>query len=575
MATIKENTNEANPKPAQASAKSSPVVFYTIAFLAIVAICLALVTFDTTRKMVLPELIWLPVIIGVGFGLRSWQTEVNDKRPNREQLSAYTVILCFVFWLLISTSLYAMSRTMWLASESVSAMFVGVIWGLAAAASGGIIGFLFGVSRAVYVPPANAGQEGAAAPAQQTVRMTNLEQISSFLTTIITGGTVFQAHKLGSYVQSLGVYFQNISSALAIPGTDAMQSDWLQVLGSASAVYFAIAGFLSVYMLTKLFLAPAIEQAEQIMGIREESSKPLDDALQSEMSIDDLALFSDTPRLPGDEATAFAKKVVGTSMDKLRDWREFRIYGKSLLVLGKAREAVTAFRKGSMICPDDAETHLCLAVAIQKAECQQERETLAKLPDSIRRSILTELEAARDGLNRRSDSGLRKNIYKSLTFTYLYLQPADGFLKCLAAAREYLSLPNVLSSAGVFLNVACAYGQALCWAKNAPEWNVASADLQIPREGLAAVPTAKESLTEWLKREAIFYIQKALARKPGFVTAIRSLSGLDAGATDDGDLVPLKDEIKQLLEKLDLQTTTGSSSSSSSSESSESSSSSI
>jgi hypothetical protein len=58
---------------------------------------------------------------------------------------------------------------------------------------------------------------------------------------------------------------------------------------------------------------------------------------------------------------------------------------------------------------------------------------------------------------------VRKNIYKSLTFYWLYREPPEGFTEAIHYGEEYVHNPRLLPSGGIWVNLASAYSQKASW----------------------------------------------------------------------------------------------------------------
>ena len=128
--------------------------------------------------------------------------------------------------------------------------------------AGGLLGFLFGIPRALLPgqgePAANnapeaagAGDAGRRTPTAFQVN-TNLEQISDWLTKIIVGLGLINLDKFPQYFRNLGAYFGMIFGDLPVRDSVAL----------ALILLFSICGFLLGYLLTRLFLAGAFRRAE-------------------------------------------------------------------------------------------------------------------------------------------------------------------------------------------------------------------------------------------------------------------------------------------------------------------------
>lgn len=113
---------------------------------------------------------------------------------------------------------------------------------------GSLLGFLFGIPRTVQGDPAQGRSDGAAQPASLQSTNTNLEQISDWLTKILVGVGLTQLQNLRGELAAMGAYFAIASSPSVT---------------LALILNFTIIGFLSGYLLTRLFLTGAFQAVER------------------------------------------------------------------------------------------------------------------------------------------------------------------------------------------------------------------------------------------------------------------------------------------------------------------------
>ena len=132
---------------------------------------------------------------------------------------------------------------------------------LASLASGVAIGFLFAIPKTKQAgAPIHTAIGGPGSPDtpddyRQFVN-TNLEDISDWLTKIIVGITLIE-------IRTILEYFHKAADVFAAGlGNDEPTANL--ALAEAVMVYFAILGFLSSYLLTRLFLAPGLRIADQV-----------------------------------------------------------------------------------------------------------------------------------------------------------------------------------------------------------------------------------------------------------------------------------------------------------------------
>lgn len=120
-------------------------------------------------------------------------------------------------------------------------------------ALGAFIGFLFGMPRLKAVP-ARDGE-----PESKVESNTNLEQVSDWLTKILIGVGLTQLTQLPGEIQDMAEY---IAPAVG-PATC-----WASAVIIALLIYFAIAGFVWGYLVTKLVLEPELARRPDPVVVR-------------------------------------------------------------------------------------------------------------------------------------------------------------------------------------------------------------------------------------------------------------------------------------------------------------------
>lgn len=164
-----------------------------------------------------------------------------------------------------------------------------------ASAVGTLIGFLFGIPRTLQDEKLLASDGSS-----QSVN-TNLEQISDWLTKILVGVALTQLHSLRGELTQLANYF-------AIAGAPSVTL--------AIVLNFGIAGFFSGYLLTRLFLAGAFEEAQRSLRAQATKAAKLQEAGHFEAALNEYeaALQQITPRTPKDEQLHVYEGVVFNSL---------------------------------------------------------------------------------------------------------------------------------------------------------------------------------------------------------------------------------------------------------------------
>jgi hypothetical protein len=129
--------------------------------------------------------------------------------------------------------------------------------------TGGLLGFLFGVPRS-QKPEQTSVNEGSkssdadgAPPSNRYRPNTNLEEVSDWLTKILVGVGLTQLVKAPQELRLFGAYF-----GPALGGGDVGAPFAICVL-----LYFSVAGFLSAYLWTRLYLGGALSDADALARV--------------------------------------------------------------------------------------------------------------------------------------------------------------------------------------------------------------------------------------------------------------------------------------------------------------------
>lgn len=138
------------------------------------------------------------------------------------------------------------------AASGTSVVGSALMTSLAAALAGGVLGFLFGIPRALTADGGPAG--GGSPPATgRYAANTNLEQVSDWLTKLLLGATLVQ---LGAIRNGAARLFDTIAPAFG------ERSD-APAFAGAMVIYFALVGFLLGWLATRLFLQPALDALDE------------------------------------------------------------------------------------------------------------------------------------------------------------------------------------------------------------------------------------------------------------------------------------------------------------------------
>jgi hypothetical protein len=142
---------------------------------------------------------------------------------------------------------------------------------------------------------------------------------------------------------------------------------------------------------------------------------------------------------------------------------------------------------------------------------------------------------------------LRKNVFKSLMFRYLYLPEPESFLKALAAAKDYFQHKDAIPSGGIWVNVACAYGLAVKWLSDATRTLMAD-KLVVAQKDVPPDTAPREVLLRWLRDSAVHAAREAIERSAKWKPQLRKFAGMDGGDPENADLTSVAEDLKEVLE---------------------------
>jgi hypothetical protein len=137
------------------------------------------------------------------------------------------------------------------AGNSQTIITVGLLASITAMAAGAMLGFLFGIPRAVQEPTRTGGRLDRYET--QYLVNTNLEQISDWLTKIIVGLTLIELGQIGPRFVALADYVADAYGKGIVPSS----------LVSLDLLYFGICGFLTFYLWTRLFLTQEFSRTDR------------------------------------------------------------------------------------------------------------------------------------------------------------------------------------------------------------------------------------------------------------------------------------------------------------------------
>lgn len=128
---------------------------------------------------------------------------------------------------------------------------------------GALLGFLFGIPRALRV--SDAATDEQIAKGQRYSSSSSLEQISDWLTKILIGAGLVQLgaliRKIGDLGDSLGNALVGAASTLK-GGAATLNAEAADTVALALIVFFFTAGFLVIYLYTRIDFGPLMARTE-------------------------------------------------------------------------------------------------------------------------------------------------------------------------------------------------------------------------------------------------------------------------------------------------------------------------
>lgn len=171
----------------------------------------------------------------------------------RKIIKFFSVLTLIAIVAIILLSLHA---------HSLAFATISIMWALACLIGGGAVGFLFGIPKTLQSDNA----AGAETPYRQQPN-TSLEQISDRLTTILIGLGLIEIRSIPSFVYRMAeILARGIGSA----------EEYI-AFALALIPYFFAVGFLFGYLVTRIFLAPALARADREAEEMQEVQQSLTD----------------------------------------------------------------------------------------------------------------------------------------------------------------------------------------------------------------------------------------------------------------------------------------------------------
>jgi tetratricopeptide (TPR) repeat protein len=180
------------------------------------------------------------------------------------------------------------------------------------------------------------------------------------------------------------------------------------------------------------------------------------------------------------------------------------------------------FLAGAFVYADKA------AILISNAREVAEQFTSA---GQYKKAIQT-LEIALAAINDNTPKERKRDTYEQLTYNYLYQDPPGGFTKVIELAKRYIAEEPDGSSAKLWTNLACAYGQQYAWEQNKPVKDIEV--MKVARQG------ALDAIRQALRLEPRMISLLHLAWDPSDPTKVSS-------EENDLEVFYTDEEFKQIL----------------------------
>jgi hypothetical protein len=132
--------------------------------------------------------------------------------------------------------------------QKISPVIPTLMWAFACLVLGAVVGFLFGIPRAIQQDDSNPADQQRGY--RQKVN-TNLEQISDWLTKIIVGVGLVELRRVPELLNRASEFVSK-----GIGGTPEAQ-----VLAASIIIFFVVLGFMSCYLSTRVYLSGTFTRA--------------------------------------------------------------------------------------------------------------------------------------------------------------------------------------------------------------------------------------------------------------------------------------------------------------------------
>jgi tetratricopeptide (TPR) repeat protein len=362
---------------------------------------------------------------------------------------------------------------------------------------GAVIGFLFGLPKVAddsapittntSTPPANGSTATAASGSAAGARLhvnTNLQKVSDWLTTVITGLALTQLLDVPTHIKDLSAY---LGGGLG----GANPSDGVYAIALGMVLYFPTIGFLLGYIATRTVLTRTFDEVDRSLTFTpDERAK-----------VDALPRLIELPDAPSNDDLAAARKIAQADPTTLTTAEEKAAYARALTLLGKFEQAIPWYQQALALTPNDARLLEQYAFALFD---DQDSDAWQMVPVLERALSLSQ-----------GDLTAKARITTNLILTWLYVQP-DGFVRAIDLANTFIADTSLDKRPIVFFYRACAYGQLYSALKQGRNISgaVPSTDLGVVAKQIQEDTDAALAMAPSL-RSQFYLVTQSQAKQPG------------------------------------------------------------
>ncbi len=318
---------------------------------------------------------------------------------------------------------------------------VAFLWACASGAVGFITGFIFGFPRSVTAPQQPAPQQGDSAANIRAARLavnTNLEQVSDWMTKTLVGVGLVELKLMPARFARLARY---AGETIGRPytGSSAAQA------AAALIAYFSALGFISGYLITRLYFQPEFSKGDNALNA--DAERVLRGAAPPAIDTGTLTR-NDVP--PPSSVAAAAERLKDVPVTASTAPEVSAAVARANIVARDPAKAVSAYRDAILKSPLNASLRFEYASALRQAGV-----AAAQVIVALRDSLTVESQSP--------DPDTRRKIFESLTYLLLYEPSPRGFTEAIACGETYTTDTRNLPSATVWINLAAAWGQRAAW----------------------------------------------------------------------------------------------------------------